>query len=100
MSDIGPLSAQGVRSGLSYRAWQSDNWQLELQAGVFVWHSEQRSQAGDTLIRYKTNDTDIYWALSAGYQLSPQLSVHSNFNRYNLQGNNADNLMLGLRYQF
>ena len=100
LSDIGPLSAQGVRSGLSYRAWQSDNWQLALQAGVFVWHSEQRSQAGDTLIRYKTNDTDIYWALSAGYQLSPQLSVHSNFNRYNLHGNNADNLMLGLRYQF
>ena len=100
LSDIGPLSAQGVRSGLSYQAWQSDNWQLALQAGVFVWHSEQRSQAGDTLIRHKANDTDIYWALSAGYQLSPQLSVHSSFNRYNLQGNNSDNLMLGLRYHF
>jgi hypothetical protein len=71
-----------------------------VQAGVFAWNSETNSTAGDNLIRYKTSDTDIYWALGASYVLDEHIALQAIFNRYHLEGNKADNIMLGVSYSF
>ena len=100
VSDIGPMLAKGVRSGLSYHVWQHAGWSATVQAGVFAWNSETSSTAGDNLIRYKTSDTDIYWALGARYALDEHIALQAVFNRYHLEGNKADNIMLGVSYSF
>ncbi|HEY0922843.1 Ig-like domain-containing protein [Rheinheimera pacifica] len=100
VSDIGPMLAKGVRSGLSYHVWQHAGWSATVQAGVFAWNSETNSTAGDNLIRYKTSDTDIYWALGASYALDEHIALQAVFNRYHLEGNKADNIMLGISYSF
>ncbi|SEI12628.1 Fibronectin type III domain-containing protein [Rheinheimera pacifica] len=100
VSDIGPMLAKGVRSGLSYHVWQHAGWSATVQAGVFAWNSETNSTAGDNLIRYKTSDTDIYWALGASYALDEHIALQAVFNRYHLEGNKADNIMLGVSYSF
>jgi hypothetical protein len=100
LSDIGPMLAKGVRSGLSYHVWQHAGWSATVQAGVFAWNSETNSTAGDNLIRYKTSDTDIYWALGASYALDEHIALQAIFNRYHLEGNKADNIMLGVSYSF
>ena len=100
LSDIGPMLAKGVRSGLSYHVWQYAGWSATVQAGVFAWNSEINSTAGDNLIRYKTSDTDIYWALGARYALDEHIALQAVFNRYHLEGNKADNIMLGVSYSF
>jgi hypothetical protein len=100
LSDIGPMLAKGVRSGLSYHVWQHAGWSATVQAGVFAWNSETNSTAGDNLIRYKTSDTDIYWALGASYVLDEHIALQAIFNRYHLEGNKADNIMLGVSYSF
>ena len=100
VSDIGPMLAKGVRSGLAYDVWQHAGWSATVQAGVFAWNSESDSTAGDNLISYKTSDTDIYWALGAGYALDQHLTLRTTFTRYHLDGNKADNIMLGVSYAF
>ncbi|WP_240220086.1 Ig-like domain-containing protein [Rheinheimera hassiensis] len=100
LSDIGPMLAKGVRSGLSYHVWQHAGWSATVQAGVFAWNSETNSTAGNNLIRYKTSDTDIYWALGASYALDEHIALQALFNRYHLEGNKADNIMLGVSYSF
>lgn len=102
VSDIGPMLAKGVRSGLAYHVWQHAGWSATVQAGVFAWNSESESDstAGDNLISYKTSDTDIYWALGAGYALDQHLTLRTTFTRYHLDGNKADNIMLGVSYAF
>ncbi|MGP9799654.1 Ig-like domain-containing protein [Rheinheimera sp. NSM] len=100
VSDIGPMLAKGVRSGLNYHVWQHAGWSATVQAGVFAWNSETHSSAGDNFIRYKVSDTDIYWALGAGYALDQHITLRTTFTRYHLEGNKADNIMLGVSYNF
>ncbi|WP_166838575.1 Ig-like domain-containing protein [Rheinheimera pleomorphica] len=100
VSDIGPMLAEGVRSGLSYHLWQYAGWSATVQAGVFAWDSETHSRAGNNLIQNKASDTDLYWALGARYALDQHLALQAMFNRYHLQGNKADNVMLGVSYHF
>ena len=94
------MLAKGVRSGLSYHVLQHAGWSATLQAGVFAWSSETNSRAGDNLIRYKTSATDIYWALGASYALDQHTTLQAVFNRYHLEGNKADSIMLGVSYAF
>ncbi|NRQ41595.1 DUF4347 domain-containing protein [Rheinheimera sp. YQF-2] len=100
VSDIGPMLAKGVRSGLAYDVWRHAGWSATVQAGVFAWNSESESTAGDNRIGYKASDTDIYWALGAGYALDQHLTLRTSFTRYHLDGNKADNIMLGVSYAF
>ncbi|MBZ9613551.1 tandem-95 repeat protein, partial [Rheinheimera sp. MA13] len=100
VADIGPLSAEGVRTGLSYRLLQRGNWYVAAQAGIFTWSSKQSSTAGSSVIRTTASNSDIYLALNTGYNINDQLALQFSVDRYKLKSNNVNNLMLGLSYQF
>lgn len=100
VSDIGPMLAKGVRSGLSYRLWQYEGWAASVQAGVFIWETETNSTLGNNEIRYKDRDTDAYWGFAASYAIDKHISLQALFSRYHLEGNKADNIMLGVSYHF
>ncbi len=100
VADIGPLSAEGIRSGMAFRLLQRSNWHLAAQVGVFSWRSEQSSTAAGSVIRHKASHSDIYWGLNSGYRINETLTLQLSLERYKLDKNNADNLMLGLSYQF
>jgi len=100
VSDLGPMLAAGVRTGLSYTLWQQQQWQVQLQTGVFIWRSKQESTWDNSVIRYRSNDTDLYWGAQLSYALNEQLSLQAAFNRYRLDANQIDNIMLGLSFRF
>ena len=100
VSDVGPLLAKGIRSGFSFTLLQAEGWSMAVQAGVFSWWSNSSSQYGNTIIRSSDSDTDIYWGASAGYALTEPLTLQLQYTRYNLSGNKADSVMLGLSYNF
>jgi hypothetical protein len=100
ISDVGPLLAKGIRSGLSYTLLQAEGWSMAVQAGVFSWWSNSSSQYGNNINRTSDSDTDIYWGATAGYMLTEPLTLQLQYTRYNLSGNKADSVMLGLSYMF
>jgi large repetitive protein len=100
VQNIGPMQAEGIRSGLSYQFLQHNNWFLGVHTGVFIWKSDSTSTAGSSSVRYTNEDTDAYWGLSAGYALDNHVSLKTSFTRYQLDGNKVDNLMLGVSYHF
>jgi large repetitive protein len=97
---IGPMQAEGIRSGLAYQFWQQNNWSAGVHAGVFIWKSDSTSAAGDTAVRYQADDTDAYWGLSASYALDQHVALKTGFSRYQLDGNKVDNLLVGISLAF
>jgi large repetitive protein len=100
VSTLGPMQADGIRSGLSYQIWQHSNWSATVQAGLFFWQSNSSSTAGNNVTRFSENDTDAYWGLSGGYRLNQQVILQCSFSRYQLDDNKVDSVMLGVNYAF
>ncbi len=100
VSTVGPMQADGIRSGLSYQFWQYSDWSFGVQGGVFVWQSSSTSARLNEVIHYSANATDFYWGLSGSYLLDPQLSLQTSFTRYQLATNKVDALMVGINYRF
>ncbi|WP_189431617.1 Ig-like domain-containing protein, partial [Alishewanella longhuensis] len=100
VSDLGPLFASGIRAGLSYTLWQRQQWQFQVQTGMFFWRSKQESVWNSTVITHKNNDNDWYWGGQLGYAFNQRLALQVSFNRYRLASNQVDNVMLGVNFSF
>ncbi|MBU2225898.1 MAG: tandem-95 repeat protein [Gammaproteobacteria bacterium] len=100
VSTVGPMQANGIRSGVSYQFWQHSDWSFGVQGGVFVWESSSSSARLNEVIHYSANATDFYWGLSGSYLLDPRLSLQTSFTRYQLDTNKVDALMVGINYRF
>ena len=100
LSTAGPLLVKGIRSGLNYHWWQTDDWSSSVQVGIFSWWSNSHSLLGEQLIRNSDSNTDLYLGATLGYALTNQLTLKLNFSRYTLTNNKIDSLMLGVSYHF
>jgi hypothetical protein len=100
ISEVGPLLVKGIRTGLSYSWWQTDDWYSLAKIGLFIWKSHHDSQFADQLIRNSDSATDLYLGATAGYVITEKITIELNYSRYILTRNKVDNLMLGINYHF
>lgn len=69
-------------------------------AGVLNWQFEISSTMGGAVLTSKFDGTDLYYAVSSGYQLTNDLSLSARWQRTQLQDNDVDLMTLRLSYQF
>lgn len=100
VSDLGPMFASGMRLGGAYTLLYQQQWQLQLQTGMFFWRSKQESVWNNTTITHKNSGSDWYWGAQLSYKFNARWALQGSFNRYRLEANQIDNLMLGLNYRF
>ena len=100
VKQVSPTLGEAIGAGGRFTVWQQQHWQLDVAAGVLNWQSEISSTMGGTVLTSKFDGTDLYYAVSAGYQLTNELSLSARWQRTQLQDNDVDLMALRLSYQF
>ncbi len=100
IKQVSPVLGEAVGAGGRFTVWQQQQWQLDVAGGVLSWQSEISSTMGGTELNSKFDGTDLYVAVSAGYQLSDDLNVSARWQRTQVQDNDVDLLALRLSYRF
>jgi hypothetical protein len=100
VKQVSPTLGEAIGAGGRFTVWQQQHWQLDVAAGVLNWQSEISSTMGGTVLTSKFDGTDLYYAVSAGYQLTNELSLSARWQRTQLQDNDVDLMALRLSYRF
>ncbi|WP_266170552.1 outer membrane beta-barrel protein [Dyella subtropica] len=100
------LNVSGWTLGANGRWTFAENWYVSARLGVFFSRSKLTAQ-GSYVGEATTNDTNLYFGGGLGYDITPQLSVGVNVDRYQaksnrfLRGTNSPVLVSGmLEYRF
>ncbi len=100
IKQVSPALGEAIGAGGRFTVWQQQKWQLDVGAGVLNWQSEISSTMGGTVLNSKFDGTDLYYAVSAGYQLTNDLSLSARWQRTQLKDNDVDLLTLRMSYRF
>lgn len=97
-------SADGFTLESSYHYNLSDNFGLTGSIGLFNWQGGDSGQPlnPNPLSKQSGSDggTDVYFGLGGGYQLTEEMTLEINFERYKLDNEAKQMWSVGLNYHF
>jgi opacity protein-like surface antigen len=100
---IHPTSADGFTVGSVYHYGLSDSFNLTGSIGLFRWDGDFKTQSLDSnqgVGADSASGTDVYFGLGAGYQLSEDVTLDVEWERYKLDDDNAQMWSVGVNYSF
>lgn len=100
---IHPNSAEGFTLGSVYHYNITDNIDLTGSVGLFNWEGDAQTQSLNSNPSIGSDDlkgTDLYFGLGGGYQLSQDVTLSIEWERYQLDDDNAQMWSIGVNYHF
>ena len=100
---IHPNSANGFTLGAEYVFELTERFNMGIGAGLYVWKGDyisSESISGKLSSNNEISGTDIYYGVSAEYQITKPLGVILGWQRFNLAEDKADMWSIGLKYSF
>lgn len=101
VKNIHPVSGDGFTLGVEYSFELSDKFRINTQVGAFAWQGDFNSSEllnGEVSASNEVSGTDLYYGVSAEYNITKPLAIAVGWQRFNLDDDESDMWSIGIKY--